>query len=164
MSPWLGAEYGNPSSIHGFGQKAREAIENARGQVGQLLRAKPAEIVFTASGTEANNTVLRTIANRASGRGHLVVSAVEHPSVEAVAKALEKGGMEVSWVRPDLQGRIEPRLSFRMALDLARSDPEFRHLWIGYHPAETTHVRVGIVQEPFGLRVGTNAITFRVGL
>lgn len=107
MTQWLGALHGNPSSIHAFGQRAREAVEGAREEVGRLLNAAPPEIVFTASGTEANNTVLRAIAERRGFRGHLVVSAVEHPSVEATAKGLEAVGMEVSWVRPDSQGSID---------------------------------------------------------
>ena len=107
MSRWLGAHHGNPSSIHAFGQRARDAVEAARAQVGRLLNAAPPEIVFTASGTEANNTVLRTIALERHGQGHLVVSGVEHPSVEETAKSLEAGGMEVSWVPPDREGRIE---------------------------------------------------------
>lgn len=108
MSAWLGPSYGNPSSIHSFGQRAREAVEGAREQVGRLLNAAPAEIVFTASGTEANNTVLLARARQRDGRGHLVISAVEHPSVEGVGRDLENRGMQVSWVRPDARGRIDP--------------------------------------------------------
>jgi len=107
MSAWLGPLHGNPSSIHAFGQRAREAVEGAREEVGRLLNATPPEIVFTASGTEANNTVLQAIAEHRGWRGHLVVSAVEHPSVEEAAKSLEARGMEISWVRPDRQGRID---------------------------------------------------------
>lgn len=107
MSVWLGPHHGNPSSIHAFGQRAREAVEGAREEVGRLLNAAPPEIVFTASGTEANNTVLRAIAEPRGFRGHLVVSAVEHPSVEATARGLEAAGMEVSWIRPDSQGCID---------------------------------------------------------
>ena len=108
MADWLGASHGNPSSIHAFGQRAREAVEGARQTVGRLIHAAPAEIVFTASGTEANNTVLLSIARAAKFRGHLVVSAVEHPSVEAVARELGALGMEISWVRPDARGWIDP--------------------------------------------------------
>lgn len=107
MSAWLGPQCGNPSSIHAFGQRAREAVERAREEVGQLLHAAPPEIVFMASGTEANNTVLRSFAKSSDLRGHLVVSAVEHPSVEIPVKDLEASGFEVSWVRPDPSGRID---------------------------------------------------------
>jgi cysteine desulfurase len=85
MLPWLGERHGNPSSIHRWGRAAREAVEAARGEVAELLGARPGEVVFTASGTEANNTVLTTVARRAGFRGHLVVSALEHPSVRATA-------------------------------------------------------------------------------
>ena len=108
MLPWLTEKYGNPSSIHAFGQQAREAIEAAREQVGQLVRAAPPEIVFTGSGTEANNTVLRTIAEQHDFRGHLVISGVEHPSIEGAATDLTTADLEVSWVRPDGDGRIDP--------------------------------------------------------
>ena len=107
MSPWLGPMHGNPSSIHAFGQRAREAVEGAREEVGRLLNAAPPEIVFMASGTEANNTVLQAVAHQGGLRGHLVVSAVEHPSVETTARVLAAGGMEVTWVRPDSQGRVD---------------------------------------------------------
>lgn len=108
MSPWLGDMYGNPSSIHAYGQAAREAVEEAREAVARLLAAGAPEIVFTASGTEANNTVLHMIGVRSEPSGHLVVSAVEHPSVEVTAEWLAEEGTEVSWVAPDAQGRIDP--------------------------------------------------------
>nr|HRC85795.1 aminotransferase class V-fold PLP-dependent enzyme [Thermoanaerobaculia bacterium] len=61
MRPWLGERFGNPSSVHRFGQAAREAVEHARCQVAALLGADPLQVVFTASGTEANNTVMAAI-------------------------------------------------------------------------------------------------------
>lgn len=107
MTPWLVEKFGNPSSIHAFGQQAREAVEAAREQVAQLLGVAPPEIVFTSSGTEANYTALQTCCQRESSPGHLVVSAVEHPSVEKPVRALAEAGWEISWVEPDLQGRID---------------------------------------------------------
>jgi cysteine desulfurase len=108
MEPWLGELYGNPASLHSFGQRARDAIEVAREQVANLLGAVPAEVVFTASGTEANNTVLLGSAWNADFEGHLVVSAIEHPSVWKPVMALQGAGMRVSWVRPDRHGRLSP--------------------------------------------------------
>ena len=64
MLPWLGGRHGNPSSVHAFGRQAREAVEAAREQVARLLDARTPEIVFTASGTEANNAVLLSCARR----------------------------------------------------------------------------------------------------
>src|SRR6185295_2987447 len=79
MLPWIGERHGNPSSIHSFGQAARNAVEEAREKVAALIGGRPPEVVFTASGTEANNAVLAHAAQR--GRGHLVISAIEHPSI-----------------------------------------------------------------------------------
>jgi len=106
MEPWLGELHCNPASLHAFGQTARDATEVAREQVASLLGATPAELVFMASATEANNTVLLGCAWKADLKGHLVVSAIEHPSVWEPAMALQDAGMAVSWVEPDRQGRI----------------------------------------------------------
>ena len=106
MEPWLGEQYGNPASLHAFGQAARDATEVAREQLASLLRARPAELVFTASGTEANNAVLLGRCWEGNLEGHLVVSAIEHPSVWKAALALQDAGMEVSWIEPDGQGRM----------------------------------------------------------
>jgi cysteine desulfurase len=108
MLPWLGDRWGNPSSIHAFGRAAREAVEGARESVARLLGGRPSEVVFTASGTEAANTVLATAARRRGFRGHLVVSALEHPSVRAGAALLEAAGMAVSRVQPGGDGVVDP--------------------------------------------------------
>ena len=108
MLPWMGQWWGNPSSVHGFGQAAREAVEEARSQVARLIGARPAEIVFTSSGTEANNAVLFDAARRAHGKGHIVVSAVEHSSIrEAVARLEEESAIEVTRVPPGQDGVID---------------------------------------------------------
>src|SRR3954451_15273698 len=93
--PWLGERFGNPSSLHQFGQAARNAVEEAREKVAALLGGRPPEVVFTASGTEANNAVLFHCYPRSGGpRGHqhLVISAFEHPSIREAAARLEKEG------------------------------------------------------------------------
>jgi cysteine desulfurase len=109
MLPWLGERHGNPSSVHRFGQAARNAVEEAREKVAALLGGRPPEVVFTASGTEANNAVLfhafrETIARQ--GGGHLVISSVEHPSIREGAARLEKEGMEVTRVSPGKDGVV----------------------------------------------------------
>jgi cysteine desulfurase len=109
MLPWLGERHGNPSSIHRWGRVAREAVEAARSEVAALLGARPGEVVFTASGTEANNTVLATVARRAGFRGHLVVSALEHPSIRAGVALLEAAGMTVTRVAPGAGGVVDPQ-------------------------------------------------------
>ena len=106
MVPWF-TRAGNASSLHSFGRRSREAVEQARESVAGLLRVSPPEIVFTASGTEANNAVLATVAAAHEG-GHLVVSAFEHPSVLAAASRLEERGFAVSRVVPEPDGRVAP--------------------------------------------------------
>jgi len=115
MLPWLGERFGNPSSVHGFGQAAREAVEEARTAVAALLGARPAEIVFTASGTEANNMVLADLERRTGARGHVVLSAFEHASIRAAAARLERAGMAVEPVIPGPDGRV-PAADFAAAL------------------------------------------------
>jgi cysteine desulfurase len=106
MLPWLGERHGNPSSIHRFGQAAREAVEGAREKVAALVGGRPPEVVFTASGTEANNAVLFDRARRSGRRGHLVISAIEHPSVREAAARLAEEGMEVTRVSPGRDGVV----------------------------------------------------------
>ena len=106
MLPWLAETFGNPSSVHSFGQAAREAVEGARQSVAALLGALPAEIVFTSSGTESNNAVLSDVARRAGDRGHLVVSILEHASLRESAARLGQRGFEISWVKPREDGRV----------------------------------------------------------
>jgi cysteine desulfurase len=99
MLPWIGELHGNPSSLHRFGQAARNAVEEAREKVAALLGVRPPEVVFTASGTEANNAVLFH-RGRNAGSGHLVISAFEHPSIREAAARLEEEGLEVTRVSP----------------------------------------------------------------
>jgi cysteine desulfurase len=107
MLPWLGEQHGNPSSIHRFGQAARNAVEEAREKVAALLGARPPEVVFTASGTEANNAVIFDVAGWAGGHGHLVISSLEHPSVREAAARLEReGSFEVTRVSPAGDGVV----------------------------------------------------------
>jgi len=103
MLPWIGEIHGNPSSLHRFGQAARNAVEEAREKVAALLGVRPPELVFTASGTEANNTVLF---HRARRPGHVVISAIEHPSIREAAARLEKEGLEVTRVSPAGDGVV----------------------------------------------------------
>lgn len=99
MLPWLGERHGNPSSIHRFGQMARNAVEEAREKVAALIGARPPEIVFTGSGTESNNAVMFGLAS-----GHLVISSIEHPSIREGAARLERLGFEVTRVSPGPDG------------------------------------------------------------
>jgi cysteine desulfurase len=104
MLPYYEAAYGNPSSLHHHGRKAGRALRVARERIASVLSVKPEEILFTGSGTEANNLAIVGAAKACRLRGnHVIVSAIEHPSVVEAAKSLEKEGFSVSHapVRPD---------------------------------------------------------------
>jgi len=98
--------YGNPSSIHSSGSRSRELIEWARQQVAGVINASPDEIVLTSGATEANNTVIKTVAAIKS-KGHFITSAIEHPSVLQVHKSLEKKGFPVTYLKVNKSGMID---------------------------------------------------------
>ncbi len=100
--------FGNPSSLHLFGMQAREIVEAARRHVANIIGAESEEIIFTGSGTEANNTVIKSVASGHSG-GHFITSAIEHPSSLQVFKSLEKKGYRVTYLGVDADGRIRIR-------------------------------------------------------
>ncbi|HLA79944.1 MAG TPA: cysteine desulfurase family protein [Vicinamibacteria bacterium] len=108
MQPYLTGTFGNPSSLHWFGQQARAALDEARGQVAALIGAAPNEIVFTGSGTEADNMALWGVAAMArEPRRKIVHSVLEHHAVLRTAKALAEEGFEVETVRAGRDGRID---------------------------------------------------------
>lgn len=110
MLPFLGDRFGNPSSSHSAGRPLRQAIETARGQVAALVGASADEIVFTSSGTEANNHVIKGVAHTLRDRGnHIITSRIEHPAVLNPCRFLESLGFEVSYVGVDSRGRIDPQ-------------------------------------------------------
>jgi cysteine desulfurase len=110
MLPYLGELFGNPSCLHDWGDAAKEAVENARIQVAELIGASPEEIIFTSCGTESNNFAIKGLAMAQQSKGkHIVVSAVEHFSVLNSAKTLEKAGFEVSLVPVDKHGLVDPQ-------------------------------------------------------
>jgi len=109
MLPYLGDAYGNPQSLHDWGDEAREAIEDARGKVATLIGGKLEEIIFTGSGTEANNFAIKGLAQAQQSKGkHVVISAIEHFSVLHSARTLEKWGFEVTQVPVDGHGLVDP--------------------------------------------------------
>jgi cysteine desulfurase len=108
MLPYLRESYGNPSSLHWFGQRARAAVEEAREQVAALVGATAPEIVFTAGGSESDNMALRGALAVASGpRRKLVTTAVEHHAVLNTAKALRDEGHPVEIARVGEEGRLD---------------------------------------------------------
>jgi len=109
MMPYFKEEFGNPLSMYELGSKAKEAIDNARGQVASLIGSKASEIVFTASGAEANNFALRGIALARQNEGkHLIVSRMEHHSILNAARFLEKSGFAVTYLPVDKHGFVDP--------------------------------------------------------
>lgn len=109
MLPWLSQDFGNPMSLHGFGEKPRAAVEASRGQVAGLLGCDAREIIFTGSGTEANTLALRGLMAPLASRGrHLVVSAIEHPSIVETARRLEREGAALTIVPVDRHGLVDP--------------------------------------------------------
>jgi cysteine desulfurase len=111
MLAWLGEGYGNPSSLHRHGRRARAAVDEARDRVAVAVGCAAREVTFTSGGTEADNLALRGVLERWGGeRGrHLVVSAVEHEAVLATAQALaEAGRADLTVVGSDRSGRVDP--------------------------------------------------------
>ncbi len=109
MLPCFEAGYGNASSIHSFGQQAAAAVERARGQVASLLGVKPAEIVFTSGGTEADNLAIFGTVRAASGpRKHIISSTIEHPAVLQACRKLEQEGVELTLVKVGAEGVVSP--------------------------------------------------------
>lgn len=108
MKPCLGEIFGNPSSAHSYGSRAREVVETARMQVAALLHARPEEIVFTSGGTESNNHALKGVAFAHRDRGgHIITSAIEHPAVTEVCRYLEGQGFSVTYLPVDSRGLID---------------------------------------------------------
>jgi cysteine desulfurase len=119
MLPYWREQYGNPSSNHVLGVRAREAVERARWHVAELLGAKPEEIVFTGGGTEANNQALKGIVfpHIAAGRqAHIVISAFEHPATSKPCEFLQTLGCKVTTVPVDRQGLVDPDVVDRALL------------------------------------------------
>jgi len=108
MMPYLKEIYSNPSSVYKFAKDAKKAIEEARENLATLLRANPKEIIFTACGTESNNTAIKGIAFMNQDRGkHIVTSKIEHHAVLNICKFLEKQGFEVTYLDVDSYGIVD---------------------------------------------------------
>lgn len=109
MIPFLKENFGNPQSLHWHGQEVLEAVTQSRQEVAALINAEPSEILFTSSGSEANNFALKGLALANKNRGsHLVLSAIEHQSILNSAKSLEKFGFRTTLVPVDKTGLVDP--------------------------------------------------------
>jgi len=109
MEPYFTQKYGNPNSVHSFGQEAREAVEEARKKVARLIGANPSEIIFTSGGTESDNYAIKGIAwaNQKKGN-HIITSQIEHHAVLHSCHFLEKHGFKVTYLPVDKYGLIDP--------------------------------------------------------
>jgi len=107
MLPFLGAEFGNPSSAHSAGRAVREAIENARASVARLVGADEAEIVFTSGGTESDNSAIRGALEISPEKKHIITTRVEHEAVRKLCEKFEREGYRVSWLDVDSEGALE---------------------------------------------------------
>jgi cysteine desulfurase len=111
---WLG-DYGNASSTHWYGQRAKSAVEQAREQVARLIGAQPAELVFTGGGTESDNAAIFGVVGASqSASKHVVTTTIEHHAVLFTARALEQSGVSVTYVPVGSNGVVDP-------IDVARA-------------------------------------------
>jgi len=111
MMPYFDVQYGNPSSIHQFGRKAKNAIQKARKQVAALIGAEPDEILFTSGGTESNNTILYGIPKLQGShldQNHIITSSIEHEAILEPCRDLEKNGVKVTYLSVDEHGIVNP--------------------------------------------------------
>ncbi len=110
MMPYFDTQYGNPSSIHQFGRKAKNAIEKARKQVATLIGAEPNEILFTSGGTESNNTILDGVltSNSEPYPEHIITSSIEHEAVLQPCKEFENVGIKITYLPVDEHGIVNP--------------------------------------------------------
>jgi len=115
MIPFFNENYGNASSMHDFGSKAKVALHNARKTIAEAIHAMPEEIIFTSSGTEANNLALKGVAeaNRSKGN-HIIVSSIEHDCILNTSHWMEEQGFRVTYLPVDPSGIVDPKLLERV--------------------------------------------------
>ena len=125
MLPFLDGAFGNPSSYHRLGRQARSAVETGRRSIADIFGCSPAEVVFTAGGTEANNLALRGAAAALKDGGrHIITSAIEHHSVLKTAEALGRDGFAVTFCRLTARAWL---IRSGGRSDQARHDPRKRY-------------------------------------
>lgn len=119
MTAVLREDYGNPSSVHHFGQMAKAALDDARSAVANLIGADPSEVVFTSGGTESDNFAIRGVAEalEIAGRKHLIATGIEHEAVLHTLKALARRGWRTTLLPVDTSGIVDPA-----ALEAALTD------------------------------------------
>ena len=109
MTPFFSEKFGNPSSIHMFGQEARRALDGAREKVAEILRCRLSEVVFTSGGTESDNAAIKGAAAALQATGnHIITSSIEHHAVLHACQYLENVGFDVTYLPVDKYGMVEP--------------------------------------------------------
>ena len=116
MLPYMQHQYGNATSRHLFGRAARQALDQAREQVADACGAHPSQVIFTASGTEANNFAIHGMVSNNENAKQIAVSAIEHPAVTRPAFALREHGYRIAVIAADHFGKVDP-LSLEVALE-----------------------------------------------
>lgn len=106
MLPYLREHFGNPSSEHEIGRRARTAVEDSRQRVATMLGCSSDEIVFTSGGTEANNLAIRGVTEARPDHRHIVTSVIEHPATASPCHWLERHGYRISWIGVEADGRV----------------------------------------------------------
>ncbi|MCP4294893.1 MAG: cysteine desulfurase [Proteobacteria bacterium] len=110
MEPYIYQNYGNPSSSHEMGIKAKNAVNHSRFQVAKLLNCTAEEIVFTGTGSESNNTIIKGVAKAYREAGnHIITSSIEHPAVLNCCRELEKSDIRITYLPVDSYGRVDPQ-------------------------------------------------------
>ena len=108
MLPYFTEIYGNPNSQHAYGRESAKAVDEARDSIAKIINAKPSEVYFTAGGTESDNWALRGVANANKNKGkHIIISPIEHAAMIVTAKALEKNGFEIEFMKVDSEGFVD---------------------------------------------------------
>ena len=109
MRPFMTEAFGNASSSHSYGRLAKQALEESRITIANALGGKPEEILFTSGGTEADNLALRGVAyHQGKGKGHIIISSIEHHAVLRTCAALENEGYSATYLTVDSQGKVDP--------------------------------------------------------
>ena len=109
MLPYFSEKFGNTMSLHSFGQEVKQVLEESREVVAGLMKAQATEIIFTSSATESNNLALKGIAFANKDKGqHIIISSIEHPCIMESAKWLEKRGFEITRLKVDKCGLVDP--------------------------------------------------------
>ena len=110
MKPYYSEIFGNPSSIHSFGQEAKGAVDSARERLADLIKAKPGEVVFTSGGTESDNFALKGVAFANKNKGnHIITTSIEHHAILSTCDFLKTLGYEITIVPVDEFGMVDPK-------------------------------------------------------